>query len=106
MMSKDIIKQIIPPVIVHLAKRLRGNPSADAYGLAGDYRSWKEAMAASTGYDNEIILEKTRTALLKVKKGEAVYERDSVLFDKVQYQWPLLAGLMWVAAKTKGNSQI
>jgi putative methyltransferase (TIGR04325 family) len=57
---------------------------------------------ASTGYDSEIILEKTRDALLKVKNGEAAYERDSVLFDEIQYAWPLLTSLMWVAAQAKG----
>ena len=63
-------------------------------------------MAASTGYDSEIILEKTRVALMKVKNGEAVYERDSVLFDKIEYAWPLLAGLMWVAARCGGTLNV
>jgi len=31
-----------------------------------------------------------------------VDERDSVLFDKVEYSWPLLAALMWVAAQHDG----
>jgi len=48
----------------------------------------EEAMELSTGYDSERILGKVRDSLLKVKRGEAVYERDSVLFDKVQYSWP------------------
>ena len=34
-----------------------------------------------------------------MKNGEAVYERDSVLFDKIQYPWPLLANLLWIASK-------
>lgn len=102
-MLKNLIKLVTPPMFIHLAKRLRGNPSTDGYGLAGDYRSWKEAQAASTGYDTNIILEKTKLALLKVKQGDAVYERDSVLFNEAQYQWPLLTGLMWVGARTKGK---
>lgn len=99
---KDIIRLVTPPVFIHLAKQLRGNRLA----LSGDYHSWEEAMAASTGYDSERILEKTRTSLLKVKDGEAVYERDSVLFDEIQYSWPLLAGLMWVAAKSGGRLNV
>jgi hypothetical protein len=107
MMLKEAIKLITPPVFIHLAKRLRGKGLMGAYyGLSGDYRSWDEAMAASTGYDSEIILEKTRTALLKVKNGEAVYERDSVLFDEIEYAWPLLTGLMWVAAKSGGKLNV
>ena len=44
--------------------------------------------------------------MLKVKNGEAAYERDSVLFDGVQYAWPLLAGLMWAAARTGGRLNV
>lgn len=93
-------------MFIHLAERLRGDRPAYAYGLSGDYRSWDEAMAASTGYDSEIILEKTKAALLKVKNGEAIYERDSMLFDKVQYSWPVLAGLLWAAAQSGGRLNV
>ena len=102
MTLKDMIRLVMPPVLINLAERLRTSGPTGGYGLSGDYRSWEEAMAASTGYDSEIILEKTKTALSKVKNGEAVYERDSVLFDEIQYAWPLLAGLMWVAARCGG----
>lgn len=106
MMLENMIRLVTPPLFIHLAKRLRGNRQNDAYGLSGNYRSWDEAMAASTGYDSEIILEKTKAALLKVKNGEAVYERDSVLFNEIQYSWPLLAGLMWVAAQSGGKLNV
>lgn len=106
MTLKDVIGLATPPVFIHLAKRLYGLWSTDAYGLSGDYHSWDEAMAASTGYDDENILEKTRAALLKVKNGAAVYERDSVLFDEIQYAWPLLAGLMWGAARCRGKLNV
>ena len=62
--------------------------------FTGNYLSWEEALKASDGYNAKVILEKTRAALLKVKHGEAVYERDSVLFDKVEHSFPLLAGLL------------
>jgi len=100
MRPKEILRSVIPPVFIHLAKRLRASKRPVAYGLSGDYRSWGEAMAASTGYDSEIILEKTRLALLAVKNGGAAFERDSVLFDEIEYAWPSLAGLMWVAARS------
>ncbi len=60
---------------------------------SGDYASWAEAKKHCTGYDNNLILEKCKSALLKVKNGEAVYERDSVVFDEIQYSWGLIAGL-------------
>ena len=69
---------------------------------SGNYRTWKEALHASTGYDSDLILKKVMSALLKVKNGEAAYERDSVLFDAVQYSWPVLSGLLWIASRN-GN---
>lgn len=100
MKLQDGIKLLIPPILILIAKRLfkKGSP----YGLTGDYNSWDKAVADSTGYDIGFILEKTKTALLKVKNGEAAYERDTVLFDHIEYAWPVLAGLFWVAARHGG----
>lgn len=103
---KEFIKLFVPPLLVQGCRVLRGKLRNNSYGLSGYYHTWGEAIHNSTGYDSEIILEKTKTALLKVKNGEAVYERDSVLFDKVQYAWPLLSSLMWVAAQAKGKLNV
>jgi len=46
----------------------------------GNYSSWKEALKHCTGYDHPRILEKVKKASLKVKNGDAAYERDSVIF--------------------------
>jgi putative methyltransferase (TIGR04325 family) len=69
---------------------------------SGDYSSWPEALAASTGYYLPEFVERTRQAALKVKRGEAAYERDSVLFDEVQHSFPLLAGLLRAALENGG----
>lgn len=83
-----------------------GHETGSVTDLSGDYDSWAAAVAASTGYEAEGILEKTRSALLKVKRGEAAYERDSVLFDNVEYSWPILAGLMSSAAQQGGHLSV
>jgi putative methyltransferase (TIGR04325 family) len=103
---KDIVKQITPPVLHSLAKRLYYSYSTKTYGLTASYSSWEQAVVDSSGYDAQNILEKTKQALLKVKNHEAVYERDSVLFDQVEYSWSLLAGLMWVAARHGGTLNV
>ena len=105
MTPKAFIKLLAPPLLAQGYRFLCGRRHG-VYGLSGDYRSWEEAMGASTGYDSEIILEKTKTALLQVKNGQVVYERDSVVFDEIQYAWPLLAGLMWVAAQSGGRLDV
>ncbi len=73
---------------------------------SGNYASWSEAQRDSAGYDSRIILDKVRTALIKVRNGEAVYERDSVLFNKIEYAWPLLAGILWVAGKNHNSLNV
>jgi len=76
------------------------------YGWKGNYRSWEEAMKKSNGYESDIILQKVKEATWKVKDGTAVYERDSALFDKVQYSFPFIAAVMFVAAKNKGKINV
>src|SRR5256885_16586782 len=71
--------------------------------FSGDYKSWEDAQRDSTGYSSPEILEKTRTAVLKVKAGDAEFERDSVAFHHVQYEFPLLAGLLRVAVAAHGR---
>lgn len=83
-------------------KRLSLRLSFCRYGYSGDYSHWSGALASCSGYDAAIILEKVKESLLKVKASAAVYERDSGLFDTIQYSWPLLAGLLR-AASTNNN---
>jgi len=72
----------------------------------GEYPTWAAARAASGGYDRASILDKVRDATIKVKSGEAVYERDSMLFDRVEYSWPILAALMWSATMSGGRLSV
>ncbi len=76
------------------------------YGWTGDYSSWEAAAAQCSGYAAGEILQKVQEAVLKVKSGEFPYERDSVLFDKIEYNWPLLSVLMWVAAQREGRLNV
>ncbi|WP_036057972.1 TIGR04325 family methyltransferase [Leptospira noguchii] len=66
-------------------------------GFNGIYKTWEEASQFCGSYDSDLILEKCKQSLLKVKRGEVVYERDSVVFDKIQYSWPLISGLLYAA---------
>ena len=57
----------------------------------GIYKNWDDAAIISTTYENKIILQKCSTALLQVKNGNAKYERDSIIFDKISYSWPVIS---------------
>jgi putative methyltransferase (TIGR04325 family) len=43
---------------------------------------------------------------MQVKRGEAAFERDSVVFDRLEYAWPVTAGLMWAAASSGGRLHV
>lgn len=62
-----------------------------------EYYSYEEANANGEGYEAKEILDKVKNSLQKVKKGEAVYERDSVIFDDLQHNWVLVATLQKIA---------
>lgn len=107
---KKIAYKFLPPIIWDLLTfgkrkfckrvkfKIRGGILRN--GFNGLYKTWDEAAALCGSYDSEQIIEKCKQSLLKVKQGEAVYERDSVLFNKIQYSWPLLAGLLYSATKS------
>ncbi len=67
------------------------------YGWHGNYNNWQEAQQHCTGYNAANILEKVKTATLAVKKGKAAFEKDSILFDTIDYSWPLLSMLQQIA---------
>ncbi|KYJ86925.1 TIGR04325 family methyltransferase [Sulfurovum riftiae] len=96
---KTLIKQLTPPILMDAFNKFRNHK----YGWKGNYGTWQQAKKDSNGYDADEILQTVKNALLKVKKGEAAYERDGVIFDAVQYSWPLLSGLMFCAAKMEGE---
>ncbi len=96
------IKDFIPPILLRYGRRLIKR----RYGWHGDYKTWADALEASSGYDSEIILEKVKISLLKVKNGTAVFERDSILFDKIQYSWPITSGLMWAASSCNSDLRV
>ncbi len=87
------LQRYIAPELVGRLKSVlrRGNH------YTGDYADWNAARAASTGYDAGAILQRVRDAVRKVRDGEAVCERDSVLFDEPQLSFPVLAGLLRAA---------
>jgi putative methyltransferase (TIGR04325 family) len=68
----------------------------------GNYNSWDIAAKKCNGYDSDEIIERCFNSLLKVKNGNAIYERDSVLFDKKEFSTGLLASL-FITGLTNDN---
>ena len=99
-----VVKDWLPPVLARQLRRL--SRLGGAVTFEGPFATWNEAAIRSSGYDGEQILEKVLAATLKVMRGEAVFERDSVLFDEIQYAWPVTAGLLWAAARQGGRLSV
>jgi putative methyltransferase (TIGR04325 family) len=95
----ELLRDVLPPVFLRKISGL-------FYGWRGNYSSWVEADKKCSGYDSNNILEKVIKTSLMVKEGIIPYERDSVPFDKIEYSFPLLAGLMWIAGRNGGKLNV
>lgn len=102
---RTLLRDFTPP-LVHKAYRAFRTPRNKRLYFAGNYATWDSAVATSTGYGSPEILERVTAATLKVARGEAAFERDSVIFPTIQYSWPLLAALMWIAARESGHLRV
>jgi putative methyltransferase (TIGR04325 family) len=99
---KSLARDWLPPAVFSTIQRLRHGGQR----YEGGFSTWTEAAAESTGYNAEHILSVVLEATLKVQRGEAAFERDSVVFDKIEYAWPVTAGLMWAAARAGGTLNV
>jgi len=110
MTLRTLVKQCCPPLLVDVARRVAPSAFSPANsstsGFEGTYATWAEAAARAGGYDANVIFEKTRDATLKVIRGEAVFERDSVILDRPEYPLFLIASLLHVAAASAGRLDI
>jgi putative methyltransferase (TIGR04325 family) len=67
---------------------------------------WPTLFDSLIGYSNPTILNKVKESTRDVINGRYAYERDSVLFSKVDYAWPELACLLSVAIKKGGTLDV
>lgn len=100
--TKQLIRDWLPPAINHWIGQLRGQ----SIRFKGEFATWEEACQLSNGYDAQDILAQVLAATKKVQRGEAAFERDSVLFEKIEYDWPVLAGLLWASSRNGGQLNV
>jgi putative methyltransferase (TIGR04325 family) len=94
---KNVARELLPPFAVRLLL-----PPSRSYD--GVYPSW--AAAAARAVPPEVAaVDRVKDPALRVKRGEAVYERDGWVFSHVQYAWPVLAGLL-AAACAEGRLSV
>jgi putative methyltransferase (TIGR04325 family) len=99
---KRLVRDLAPPLLVRALRR----SAPPVISFEGNFADWESARAHAHGYENASILEAVKNATFSVTRGEATYERDSVLFDRVELSWPMLAGLLWAAARNAGRLSV
>lgn len=98
----SLARDIAPPILLRAIR----NAAGGRIRFVGKYAQWQGALAASRGYASDAIFEKTRDAALKVVRGEAIYERDSVVLDRVEYSYPVIAALLRCACAQDGRLRV
>ncbi len=98
-------KDFVPPLLVRQFRRF-GLAKRGGISFQGPYSTWEKAEHLSKGYDDEEIADRVLSSTLRVKRGEVAFERDSCVFDEIQYSWPVTAGLMWAAARFGGKLSV
>lgn len=71
--------------------------------FSGDFPTWADARTASKGYDDAAVLQRVVAATREVVAGRVAWERDGVTFGAPEYNEPLLAVLLQIAAGEAGR---
>ncbi len=103
---KLFLKNLTPPLLWNLAKKMSVGKDFSQLQWLGNYASFEEACAKSSGYDEKNIVPHIVTAARMVRDGEALWERDSVCFHHEEYNMHLLAALFQVAASQNGHLHV
>ncbi|MEY4488261.1 MAG: hypothetical protein RIQ79_769 [Verrucomicrobiota bacterium] len=99
--AKNLLKRFIPSQVRRTLRALVSRPV-----FRGNYPDWAPARAASLGYDDAAIVQKVLAATLEVRAGRAAFERDSVLFQTLEPDRPLLAALEEIVRVSGGHLRV
>jgi putative methyltransferase (TIGR04325 family) len=100
--ASEVLRSLVPPLVVTWFKRLM-RPGISFEGPVAD---WAAAQSRSKGYDDALLIERVATATRTVRDGRAAFERDGVVFNELEFRFPVLAGLLATAAKSGGRLHV
>jgi putative methyltransferase (TIGR04325 family) len=92
MSLRGALRELLPAAAL---RAVAGKPRTLRF--EGDYPDWEAALKASGAYDNVAIVSKMLDAELAVKSGRAADARDGVVFESIQFSFPVMAGLGRIA---------
>ncbi|PIR60660.1 MAG: methyltransferase, TIGR04325 family [Candidatus Pacebacteria bacterium CG10_big_fil_rev_8_21_14_0_10_44_54] len=96
-----ITKWLLPPNFTNLILA-----KTKSVSWSGNYSSWEDAMKDGSGYADPKISRKVLSSTLAVIRGEAAFERDSVLFNEPAYNWPVSSLLLWIAVSEDSSLKV
>ncbi len=102
MSARELVRDWLPPAVLRAIRQLRGKLPR----FAGQFASWSEAEAASSGYSAAAILKRVVAGTRAVVAGEAAYERDGMLFERPDLPFPLLSALLRAATAHTGELRV
>lgn len=112
---KKILTLLTPPIIIKFFRSFFDNSKTkvnlqETYNpielWGGRYSQWSEAEKLCNGYDSQNIIEKCFDAIKEVASGRAVYERDSVLFDKKEFSLGIVSSLFLAASQSDNHLSV
>lgn len=103
---KSLVKQVLPPVVTSSVRALVERLRSSSVRWEGNYRSWGDAIAESSGYDAPDIFVKVCDSARAVRDGNALWERDSVCFYHEEHNFPVVSALVSVAAWNGGKLSV
>ena len=95
---RNFLKLLIPPFFIEQYKKIFFKKN-----FIRGFKNWNEALLKTTSYKDKNIFSKTLHAARLARDEKVAYESDSVLFDTIQYDWPLLSALLLVANRQKNS---
>jgi putative methyltransferase (TIGR04325 family) len=96
------VRRSLPPALTDALQSAVGRHST----FRGPFATWDLAKAQAQGYETSRILKTVAAATEKVVSGAARYERDGVVFDRIDYSYPVLAALLKAACMSKGTLRV
>lgn len=90
---KSFSKMLVPPFFWNLCRNLSISFNGNRHiTFHHGFKTWEEASKEiSDSYADHAILEAIRSAAARVRSGEFPYERDGVLFKRVEVNWRLIS---------------
>jgi putative methyltransferase (TIGR04325 family) len=78
----------------------------DEIYFSGDYADWDHALSQCTPVESDYILGRVLSATLKVRKGEAIEQRDGVFFARDPYNPALVSALLSAAMRSQNRLSV